>query len=159
MERLKFAYIAPKDLRATDSISDLSKEAGEALLNSIAIYGILSPIVVSSLDGKTVIEGRQRLKAALRLNLEEVPAVFVEVENPTEITGLAVMLNSIRGEPLVYDIGTHLKQALDGGFRKDLLPFSDSEIAELIGISSMSWDQYNSMGISPNKATSKLFDL
>lgn len=151
--------VSPADLEFGQIPSLMENDMFEIFLNSIAHYGVLVPILLAS-DARTILDGNQRVTAALRLGIAEIPAIVLNVpKDSPEALGITIMVGALKGTPLVYDLGTHLRWTIDGGFNRSMLPFSDSEIAELMGISNLTWDQYEALKVSTGKKTSKLFDL
>ena len=55
----------------------ISKQQLEALSSSMKEFGVVDPVIANR-DG-TVIGGHQRIKAALRLGLPEVPVIYVDL--------------------------------------------------------------------------------
>jgi len=68
----------------------------EALTRSIREFGLIDPIIARAAD-KTVIGGHQRLLAARRLGLKEVPVIFLDL-NKEKAQLLSVALNKISGD-------------------------------------------------------------
>lgn len=74
----------------------ISQEQLRALERSIEEFGFVDPIIVRRQD-LTVIGGHQRLAAARRLGLNEVPVVQLEL-SPDQARLLNLGLNRIRGD-------------------------------------------------------------
>ena len=73
----------------------ISDQELESLTRSIREFGLVQPVVARKED-KTVIGGHQRLVAARRLGLKQVPAVFVDLSQE-QARPLNLSLNRISG--------------------------------------------------------------
>lgn len=75
------------------------------LVRSIKEFGFVEPVVANR-NGNTVIGGHQRLEAAMRLKIDKVPVIFVELSESKE-RALNIALNKIHGffdEHLVAEV-------------------------------------------------------
>jgi len=106
----------------------ISDEELDALTRSIEAFGFVQPVVARP-DG-TVVGGHQRLIAAHRLGMAEVPAVRVDLSvEQGRLLGLA--LNRISGEwdeQLLARLVSGLQDAVDLG----LSGFDDDELRDLL---------------------------
>ena len=94
-----------------------------ALERSISQFGFVDPIVVRKADW-TVIGGHQRLEAARRLGLREVPVVLVDLtEDQARLLNLA--LNKIHGDWDLEQLGEILAELRD-------LPSLDVTLTEIM---------------------------
>jgi ParB/RepB/Spo0J family partition protein len=73
----------------------ISEQQLEALARSMKEFGVVDP-VISNRDG-TVIGGHQRIRAAERLGLSELPVIYVDLPKEKE-KALNLALNRISGE-------------------------------------------------------------
>jgi len=107
----------------------ISDEELESLTRSMRRYGLVQPIVVRKEDS-TVIGGHQRLVAARRLGMDEVPVTYVDIsEEDAHLLNLA--LNRISGDwdeellaRLLADLGDAVDLSLSG--------FGDGELKDLL---------------------------
>ncbi|WP_028893197.1 ParB N-terminal domain-containing protein [Syntrophorhabdus aromaticivorans] len=101
----------------------------DRLARGMEEFGIVDPIIINK-DG-TVIGGHQRIKAAEKLGLSEVPCVRLDLDKTKEKT-LNLALNKISGE---WDMGL-LKDLLieldSGAFDIELTGFSAKELEKLM---------------------------
>ncbi len=118
MSDLKPAEYNPRSI----SERELSK-----LAESIRTFGFVDPVIVNA-DG-TVIGGHQRIKAAERLGMAEVPCIRVDVPKERE-QALNLALNRISGEWDMDRLAVLLEQ-LDSESRR-LSGFDESEITEAL---------------------------
>jgi hypothetical protein len=100
IEEVKTKEIAIGKLRKAEyNPRMISKEQFEALVKSIREFGFVQPIVVNKRsDGSlVVVGGHQRLEAAKRIGMKQVPTILVGVpEEKEKLLNLA--LNRITGE-------------------------------------------------------------
>ncbi len=105
----------------------ISEKEMRKLCESIKSFGFVEPIVVNA-DG-TIIGGHQRVKAAERLGMEEVPVIRVDIPKGKE-RALNLALNRISGEWDEERLAL-LLQALTDDERK-LSGFDDDEITSAL---------------------------
>jgi hypothetical protein len=67
----------------------------EDLIRSIKEFGFIEPIVVNKRN-MTVISGHQRLNAAMRMGMKEVPGIYLNLD-PSKEKALNVAMNKIGG--------------------------------------------------------------
>jgi len=103
----------------------------EALTRSIREFGLVDPIIARAKD-KTVIGGHQRLLAARRLGLKEVPVIFLDLSKE-KAQLLNVALNKISGDfdqELLARLLADLAQTPD--LDLTLSGFEEKEIGQLL---------------------------
>jgi len=93
--------LAPAEVKLSDENSaafdPLSKPEYERLKADIKERGILVPLIIRSLNDKTLIAGHNRLRAAQDLGLETVPVQYVETElSPAQETAFVRKDNLFR---------------------------------------------------------------
>ncbi len=101
-----------------------------ALGRSLATFGVVEPVVVNKRTGR-IVGGHQRVKAAEASGIEELPVVYVDLDEPAE-KQLNIALNRISGEFDFDKLGDILKELETGGFDLDLTGFTQTEIDDLI---------------------------
>ena len=105
----------------------ISDEELESLTRSIREFGLIDPIIARRED-KVVIGGHQRLIAARKLGLKQVPVVLVDIsEEQAHVLNLA--LNRISGtwdQELLARLLAELKEVLD--IDSTLTGFSEDEL-------------------------------
>ena len=85
----------PKTLVAADyNPRGIGEEAFEALKGSLRQFGFIDPAIVNSRTGKLV-GGHQRVRAAIELNMDKVPVVWIDVDETTE-KAINVTLNNYK---------------------------------------------------------------
>ncbi len=93
---MQIEYLKIEELIAADyNPRKISKLELEKLTASIRTHGFVEPIVVNF--DNTIIGGHQRVKAAIPLGMDEVPAIRINVPKDQE-RALNVALNRIAGE-------------------------------------------------------------
>ena len=103
----------------------------EALTRSIQHFGLVDPILARQAD-RTVIAGHQRLLAARKLGLPEVPTIFLDV-SAAQARLLNVALNQIGGDfdqELLARLLADLQDVPDVDL--SLTGFADDEIQQLL---------------------------
>ena len=100
------------------------------LMRGIEAFGLVDPIIVNQATGN-IVGGHQRVEAAKRLKLAEVPVVHVALDREQE-KALNLALNKISGEWDLDLLRGILGDLNDGGFDLDLTGFSADEIDELL---------------------------
>jgi ParB family chromosome partitioning protein len=107
------------------------KEQLDELASSIREYGVLSPILVRSLDGGTfrLIAGERRLRAAKLAGLSTVPAVVDQTDDDQSILPKQLVENLQRADL------TPMERALAFGHLRDKFGWGVREIARQLGVS------------------------
>ena len=131
-KRISVEYAEVTSLRPSDDNPRvMPEEEMLALEHSIDHFGLVDPLVVRRQD-RTIIGGNQRLVAAQRLGLGQVPVVFVEVsEDEARLLNLA--LNRIQGhwdEPKLAALLQELESLPD--LDLSLSGFGEEEVDELL---------------------------
>lgn len=94
MNNLKIKYVDPKTLEAAAYNPRFwSEEALKGLRASISEFGICDPFIVNKRNGMRLVGGHMRCKVAIDLGIEQVPIVFVDLDDKKE-KALNVALNS-----------------------------------------------------------------
>ena len=95
-KELEIVHLSIRDLRPDPANPRrISYEELESLTRSIRQFGLVDPIIARR-DDKVVIGGHQRLLAARRLGLKEVPVVLVDLDQG-QARVLNLALNRISG--------------------------------------------------------------
>jgi hypothetical protein len=110
---------------------DITEEELASLRRSLVELGTIEPMLVN-LRTSNIIDGHQRLKAALAENLETFPTTFVDVDKTTEMI-MNAALNRIRGHFVDADLGAMLQTIVDQGGAVDQTGFTDNELSRLLG--------------------------
>src|SRR5438093_543504 len=101
----------------------------EALRRSLKFFGTVEPVIVNRRSGH-IVGGHQRVKAALEEDIEELPVVYVDLDDPSE-KQLNLALNKIGGEWDSEKLEVLLAELKAGGADLELTGFTDDEIAAL----------------------------
>ena len=101
----------------------------EALRKSLRFFGTVEPIVVNERSGH-IIGGHQRVRAAKAEGLDELPVVYVDLDEPSE-KQLNLALNRISGEWDIEKLGALLGDLDKAGADLALTGFTDVEIEKL----------------------------
>jgi DNA modification methylase len=110
-----------------------SNEQVAQVAASIVEFGWTNPLLVAA-DG-TIIAGHARLAAARKLGMTEVPVIVLDHLSETQRRALVLAdnrlaLNAGWDEEMLR---VELTALDEGGFKLDLVGFSDKELAELLG--------------------------
>lgn len=126
MADLRVKYVPIGDVRPYEDNPRRNDGAVQALVNSIREFGWRQPIVVDA-DG-TIVAGHTRYKAALALEMAEVPVVVASDLTPEQCAAYRLADNRV-GELAEWD-SELLAQELDGlsGFDMEQFGFDDSDL-------------------------------
>ena len=127
-------YIATNELRsmaAPYNPRQISDHNLMALGRSMTTFGVVEPIVVNKRTNR-IVGGHQRVKAAEGAGVEQLPVVYVDLDEAQE-KQLNIALNRISGEFDVDKLGDLLKELNLAGADLDLTGFTHTEIDELLG--------------------------
>jgi DNA modification methylase len=102
----------------------------EALRRSLRYFGTVEPIVVNKRSGR-IVGGHQRVKAALAEEIESLPVVYVDLDDPSE-KQLNLALNRIHGEWDAEKLEEVLRELETMGADLELTGFTQVEIDELL---------------------------
>ncbi|MEW5804687.1 MAG: site-specific DNA-methyltransferase [bacterium] len=124
---MKIVAVPMKDLRLSEyNPRKMTEKQAQDLEASIQKFGLVDPIIVNRHPDRlnVVIGGHQRVKVAMRINIDSVPVVYVELDEAQE-KELNLRLNKNTGE---WDTDALAK------FDPDLLKligWSDEELGEI----------------------------
>jgi ParB-like chromosome segregation protein Spo0J len=107
----------------------ISDQALDSLVQSIERFGFVTPVIVNDRTG-ILVGGHQRIKAAKKLGLKDVPVVAVNLDESEE-KALNVALNKISGEWDLDLLRGVLEDVQAAGLDLSLTGFSDEEWREL----------------------------
>ena len=136
----------------------ISEEALAGLQSSLKEFGFVDPLIVNKRNN-VLVGGHQRLKAAEKLGIKEVPVVYVDLDEAKE-KALNIALNSekISGEfdaqllhELVNEIQADIPELLESLRIDDLLkdykfeeeklePMQDDELSDMVKNSDLDFD-------------------
>ena len=127
--------------------------AAERLAYTIQTHGWTTPLLVQA-GSNRIIGGHTRLKAAIKLGLAEVPAVFLDVDDQ-QADAIAIADNRL-GELATWDadeLGALLRGLADDGADMAAIGYDDDELAELLAALSEPTDEEwgDALGGLPNE--------
>jgi ParB-like chromosome segregation protein Spo0J len=105
----------------------ISEHDFESLCNSIKEFGFVEPVVVQA-SRQAIIGGHQRVRAAIVLHIEKIPAAYLEITD-IRAKALNVALNRIQGTfdtPLLQQVLADLDA---GGIDLGLTGFTQDELS------------------------------
>lgn len=108
----------------------ISREQLERLKGSIRQWGFVDPIIANRTTGN-IVGGHQRVKAARALGLEDVPVVWVELDDANE-KALNVALNKHGGEWDAEALPALLDEITAAGIELELTGFTAEELDDMI---------------------------
>ena len=109
----------------------ISDQALDSLVQSIERFGFVDPVIVNDRTG-ILVGGHQRIKAAKKLGLKDVPVVAVNLDEAEE-KALNVALNKISGEWDLDLLRGVLEDVQAAGLDLSLTGFTDDEWAAMGG--------------------------
>ena len=126
LNALRVKYVPIGDVRPYEDNPRRNDSAVQAVANSIREFGWKQPIVVDA-DG-TIVAGHTRYKAALALEMTDVPVVVASDLTPEQCAAYRLADNRV-GELAEWD-SELLAQELDGlsGFDMERFGFDDSDL-------------------------------
>jgi DNA modification methylase len=101
-----------------------------ALRRSLKFFGTVEPIIVNQRSDH-IVGGHQRVRAAEAEGIEQLPVVFVDLDDPSE-RQLNLALNRISGEFDVEKLQEVLAELQRAGADLELTGFTDIEIEEFL---------------------------
>ena len=110
MGELRVKWVSIADVRPYEDNPRRNDQAVQAVANSLREFGWKQPIVVDA-DG-TIVAGHTRYKAAMSLDMDEVPVVVASDLTPEQCAAYRLADNKV-GELSEWDAGL-LAQELDG---------------------------------------------
>ncbi len=91
IEMLSLKDIVPSDSQAR---KEFNEEALQDLANSIREQGVLEPILVRTVeDGFQLIAGERRFRASSIAGKEDIPAIILEIDDPSKIALIGLVEN------------------------------------------------------------------
>jgi 16S rRNA G966 N2-methylase RsmD len=114
------------------------------LMRGIEAFGLVDPIIVNQATGN-IVGGHQRVEAAKRLKLAQVPVVHVSLDRDQE-KALNLALNKISGEWDLDALRDILGDLSGEGFDLDLTGFSADEVADLLAGDEVNGDDERELG-------------
>lgn len=87
---MRFAQIRCADISPDPRSPGHQPQEVEALAESVRLFGVLRPVLLSATaDGYTIVHGERRWRAAQMIGLESIPAILVQVSTCHE--GIATL--------------------------------------------------------------------
>jgi len=107
----KIVLVSVKELKMfSNNPKKFKSKIFSRLLDSIKKFGIQTPLIVSKRT-RTVIDGNQRLKAAIQLGIKDVPVKYIDLE-PDDEALMLIHLNTTlaeRDEQGLYELAQKYK--------------------------------------------------
>jgi len=127
----KFELIPPGWIVVRDNVRSFFSNGGmDELYNSIKAQGILQPLILNRITGvadeHVLISGERRLRAAIALNLEDVPCMIYDDLTPERILQIMLTENMLREDLTPIDEALGFRRALDLGI-------TQNDLADKIG--------------------------
>ncbi len=133
----------------------------EALLDSLLVFGQISPLVGIRKEGKIVlVDGNVRLRALRRLSaLTAHILVFTDL-SPLDETFLRISCWAPRNEALTISLAKEVAKYISLGGDASILPWKAQEVKELEGIATVDWTKYSILpeGFNTHHKLTSLFD-
>jgi DNA modification methylase len=139
-EGLSIVYVPIADLKpAPYNPRKWSKEAKEALTESIRRYGFVDPLLVNSTPERknTIIGGHFRADIAKDLGITEVPVVYIDIADLEREKELCIRLNQNTGE---FD--WNLLSEFNEDFLKDI-GFSSEDLDRVFDLDDVTPEQFD----------------
>jgi len=130
--KLEIEYINLVDIKPYENNPRKNDKAVEVVAKSIKEFGFLVPIVLD--DKNEIVAGHTRVKAAIKLGMDNVPAVYTEGLTKEQIKAFRIMDNKTN-EYASWDdnlLKEELIELKNLDFDLDLTGFSELELDKLI---------------------------
>jgi ParB-like chromosome segregation protein Spo0J len=106
--------------------------AVDRVANAIKEFGFRVPIIAKS-DG-LIIDGHLRLKAAKKLNLQEVPVLIADDMTETQIKAFRISVNKVAElADWDFDLLRLELESIQSDFDLDILGFTNEELSAMLG--------------------------
>ena len=130
----------------------------ESLRRSMKFFGVVEPVIVNRRTGR-VIGGHQRVKAAEAEEIETLPVVTLDLDEPSE-KQLNLALNRISGDWNEDALARVLAELQDAGADMELTGFKPGEIEKyLASLRDAPGPDMDEAPALPKNATTKIGDL
>ena len=126
MKKLEIKYIPINDIKPYKNNPRLNEEAIPYLMNSIKEFGFKNPIILDK--NNVIVAGHTRLESAKRLDMKEVPVIYVDDLTEEQVKAFRLADNKV-SEKSMWDYNK-LDEELDNILDIDmsLFDFSTDEI-------------------------------
>ena len=119
MEKLEIKYIPIKDIKPYKNNPRLNEEAIPYVMNSIKEFGFKNPIILDK--NNVIVAGHTRLESAKRLDMKEVPVIYVDDLTEEQVKAFRLADNKV-AEKSLWDY-TKLDEELDSILDIDMSMF------------------------------------
>ena len=130
MEKLEIKYIPINDIKPYKNNPRLNEDAIPYVMNSIKEFGFKNPIILDK--NNVIVAGHTRLESAKRLDMKEVPVIYVDDLTEEQIKAFRLADNKV-AEKSMWDY-TKLDEELNSILNIDMSLFDfdlDKDIKEL----------------------------
>ena len=130
MEKLEIKYIPIDDIKPYKNNPRLNEDAIPYVMNSIKEFGFKNPIILDK--NNVIVAGHTRLESAKRLDMKEVPVIYVDDLTEEQIKAFRLADNKV-AEKSMWDY-TKLDEELNSILNIDMSLFDfdlDKDIKEL----------------------------
>ena len=131
---MEVTNVAIKDLKPNDkNPRRITKSEMQKLMRSIREFGFVDPVIVNKNKTRynTIVGGHQRVEAAKKLNMKEVPVTYVDMSEEKESL-LNIALNEISGEWDDDKLLELLKELEERGVDLTLTGFDEPILDEIL---------------------------
>ena len=109
MEKLEIKYIPINDIKPYKNNPRLNEDAIPYVMNSIKEFGFKNPIILDK--NNVIVAGHTRLESAKRLDMKEVPVIYVDDLTEEQVKAFRLADNKV-AEKSLWDY-TKLDEELD----------------------------------------------
>ena len=119
MEKLEIKYIPIDDIKPYKNNPRLNEDAIPYVMNSIKEFGFKNPIILDK--NNVIVAGHTRLESAKRLDMKEVPVIYVDDLTEEQVKAFRLADNKV-AEKSLWDY-TKLDEELDSILDIDMSMF------------------------------------
>ena len=98
MKKLEIKYIPIDDIKPYENNPRLNEEAIPYVMNSIKEFGFKNPIILDK--NNVIVAGHTRLESAKRLDIEEVPVIYVNDLTEEQVKAFRLADNKVSEKSL-----------------------------------------------------------
>ena len=141
-KQISIVYMSVDDITPYDKNARWNNKAVDAVASSIKEYGFKNPILIDK--DNIIIAGHTRLKAALKLGIENVPCIYADDLTQQQIKALRIADNKT-GEIADWNfdlLEEELQELIGDGYDISSIGFNQKELDEIIAKTVEDMDYY-----------------
>ncbi len=132
-DKLILKYVSVDTLKlAKYNPRQITEEELRRLTNSIEDYGFIDPIIVNQVT-RNVIGGHQRIKAAKKLKIDLIPAIYIRIDKHREMAmNIALNNPNLQGKFDMPKLRDLIEEINTGEFDMSITGFDEDELEAIM---------------------------